>query len=416
MKKGLFILLFSLFLGCVEQPDNPVTGLNYDEESLNILVIGWDGVQRNVLIELLEKDQLPNLKTLTKTGSIISMNVETCATDTKAGWSELLTGYSCGITGVYSNNVYMPIPAKYTVFERLENHLGDSKIKTIFLSGKSYHVGGLPPIKKYELEDIKERSEELMIEFGSEKRSKVIKTIKKINKSNQRDNLDIINELRLVIKTNEPEQLYNKTLVREVKEIREMLLNQYGMPFYNSRKKIDIWDVKRDPRSWKGIIKKALEYLDKNAKKRFFFFFHFREPDSVGHVYGEGSDEYRKSIILMDKLLGRIREKLDEMNQSKNTLIYVVSDHGFDYGGYDHHKAPHTFLATNDPEIVRNGDRKDFTPTILSKYSIKLEGITPLLEGSSLTEKPGSKGLKKETYKEKADNKDREYMIFKNVD
>ena len=123
---------FALFLIC--------TAVLAGDAPRNIVLIGWDGCQRNHLKEMIASNEVPNLVALAKDGKLVDIDVTTGATDTKAGWTQILTGYSPEKTGVYSNGRYQPIPEGYTVFERLEAFFGPSNIDTVSIVGKKAHV------------------------------------------------------------------------------------------------------------------------------------------------------------------------------------------------------------------------------------------------------------------------------------
>ena len=114
--------------------------------------------------------------------------------------------------------------------------------------------------------------------------------------------------------------------------------------------------------------------------------FHFAQPDDIGHVCGENCPIYSASIVAVDEWLGRIVEKLRDLGLYERTLIYVVSDHGYDETKWNHRNAPYTILATNDGSVMRSGDRKDIAPTILERYGIplKAQGDIPAVDGYSL--------------------------------
>ncbi|MFA6448331.1 MAG: alkaline phosphatase family protein [bacterium] len=116
----------------------------------NIIIISWDGVQRNHLNELLKDGKLPNLAALRDEGKLIPIDITTHTTDTKAGHTQMLTGYKPDVTGVYNNGRYAAIPEGMTVFERLENGFGKDNIVTLALTGKSHHIGSLPAGKRRE--------------------------------------------------------------------------------------------------------------------------------------------------------------------------------------------------------------------------------------------------------------------------
>ena len=93
-KKSAFIT-FLIFSCCL-------TGQAYsgNDATNNILVIGWDAADRSHVEKLLEIGKLPNLAALIQEGKMIGIDVVTGATDTKAGWTQLLTGYIPEKTGV----------------------------------------------------------------------------------------------------------------------------------------------------------------------------------------------------------------------------------------------------------------------------------------------------------------------------
>lgn len=115
-----------------------------EKAQASVIVISWDGVQREHLQQLLDAGRLPNLARLAAEGAFIPMEVTNHKTDTKAGHTEMLTGYGPDVTGVYNNAKYGAIPAGLSIFERVEDAFGDDGITTVFLTGKSHHIGSLP--------------------------------------------------------------------------------------------------------------------------------------------------------------------------------------------------------------------------------------------------------------------------------
>ena len=107
----------------------------------DIILIGWDGAQRDHVNECLDRGELPNLKKLASEGTKVDIHVSE-RTETKPGWTQLMTGYNAEITGVYHNGLYQPIPEGYTLFEKIENHFGNENVVTMFISGKAEHTGG----------------------------------------------------------------------------------------------------------------------------------------------------------------------------------------------------------------------------------------------------------------------------------
>ena len=95
-----------------------------EEPKFNVIVVGWDGTQRDHLWQCYNKelpecpDGLPNLKRLVggDKSKIRNITITNGATVTKPGWMQILSGYNSEDTGVYSNSEYKPIPTGYTIF------------------------------------------------------------------------------------------------------------------------------------------------------------------------------------------------------------------------------------------------------------------------------------------------------------
>ncbi len=265
----------------------------------NIILIGWDGAQRNHVKESLSRGELSNLKKLSSEGALVAIDIYR-VTDTKAGWTQILTGYEPEVTGVFSNGRYEPIPRGYTVFERLEEFFGARDFVTAAVIGKKEHIDADP-----------------------------------------------------------------------------------GKPYYYTKNNMDVFinGLNEDEK----VGSKALELLEQYKDKPFFFFVHFAEVDTRGHAFGENSKEYNDALISADRWTGNIVQKLKELNLYDKTLIYVTADHGFDEGLQSHTDAPYVFLATNDPMVIRRGQRADITPTILDRFGLDLSKIEPPLDGHPLT-------------------------------
>jgi len=93
----------------------------------NIVLFGWDGAQRNHLNECLARGELPVLKKIAEGGAYVEIDIEG-TTDTKAGWSQILTGYFPAVTGVFSNRRYQSIPKGLSIGERLARLLHEFQV------------------------------------------------------------------------------------------------------------------------------------------------------------------------------------------------------------------------------------------------------------------------------------------------
>ena len=130
---------------------------------------------------------------------------------------------------------------------------------------------------------------------------------------------------------------------------------------------------------------KMVNFITTYQNSPFFLFCHFRDPDDIGHAYGDNSDERRLAIIKCDTYLGNVMQKLRDLNLYQKTVIYVTADHGFDGGSAKTHRnAPYVFLATNDKQVSHNGVQKDIVPTILRRMNVDFSGFTPPLTGTPL--------------------------------
>lgn len=306
-----------------------------DEKPRNIVLIGWDGAQRNHIKECLSRNELPILKQLSSEGVLVAIDVLR-TTDTKSGWTQILTGYEPEITGVYSNGRYQPIPKGYSVFERLEQFFGPDNIATVAVIAKKGHVDADAPQK---------------IPMNAEKEKK------KKNK----------------------QQLEGKIVTEESGTFRVIP----GKPYFYTKEGMDLF--MNGLESNENVGNKTFEILDKYKDKPFFFFVHFAAPDHQGHKFGENSKEYNDALMSCDEWTGKIVQKLKDMGLYDKTLIYVTADHGFDEGEKGHSDAPYVFLATNDPAVMRRGIRADITPTILDRFGLDLSKIEPSLDGHPLT-------------------------------
>jgi hypothetical protein len=336
----------------------------------NIILIGWDGAQRNHVKECLSRNELPNLKQLSSEGTIVAIDILR-TTDTKAGWTQILTGYEPEITGVFDNGRYQPIPKGYTVFERLEKFFGPENIITVAVIGKKGHVDDDAPKKIRIEEKEKEQKATTRKNIKKEKKGKT----ENISKEKARKKSEVMKKQQVNIKKKQEGQIITENGVK--------YLVIPGKPYYNTKDGMDLFinGLKEN----EVVGKKAIELMEKYKDKPFFFFVHFAEVDHKGHGFGENSKEYNDALISSDFWTGKIIEKLKELNLYDKTLIYVTADHGFDEGMKGHKDAPYVFLATNDKTVIRRGLRADITPTILDRFGVDLTKIEPPLDGHPLT-------------------------------
>lgn len=388
--KGIHSLLLYVLIGfCIAGIMSSISPVSTASEPIrNTILISWDGVQRAHLRELLEAGQLPNLSKLIEEGTIVEIDV-THQTDTKAGHSQMLTGYGPEVTGVHNNSVYRPITKGYTIFERLEEELGKDNIATIMITGKSHNLGSQGPAALAAASKKALNSESFwrLLEKEGISREQVQDRLKEVFGD------DKVGRAIVSFMTKWPSEVLRELSPRSAKppkvakarRLSAVQSSLLGEPFYNAKATIDLFQGD-EQRNADEVGKLALESLDQYGGRRFFAFIHFSDPDHAGHKYGENSSEYSEAIIAADKWLGSIVEKLKELGVYEDTRIYVTSDHGFDEGKTTHSMAPYVFLATNDAEIKRRGDQRDIVPTLLTRMGIDISKINPPLPGRLLTE------------------------------
>ncbi|NPV47609.1 MAG: sulfatase-like hydrolase/transferase [Armatimonadetes bacterium] len=115
-----------------------------------VILVGWDGVQREHLQEMVARNEVPVLMGLAAQGALVDIDITQGRTDTKCGWAQILTGYRPDITRVHTNKRFAPIPQGLTVFERLEKYRGPD-IFTGAVVAKKRHIDNEPEGTPYSL-------------------------------------------------------------------------------------------------------------------------------------------------------------------------------------------------------------------------------------------------------------------------
>ncbi len=309
----------------------------------NIVLIGWDGVRRERLHELLADGSLPNLSALIAEGGLTDTQITTGSTQTKPGWTEILTGRSADSLGIESNDVYGPIPKGDTVFEALKRRF-HGRIATIFIGGKDSNIGNRGP---HEV---------------------CINCIHRMPPDYAQDGWWSQEKI--------------SSNVRTKCGLPMRWVRREGEPYFHTVQSLDLYKVNLGPAD--SVGPQALAALDRYRGSRFIAFFHFQDPDEQGHRHNDGSKEYADAIRLADRWLGLIRDRLKADGLSGRTAVFVTTDHGFDADERYHECAPDTFLATNVSRPLRAGDRKDVTPTLLDAIGVDPAEVKPAMDGRSL--------------------------------
>jgi predicted AlkP superfamily pyrophosphatase or phosphodiesterase len=156
-----------------------------------------------------------------------------------------------------------------------------------------------------------------------------------------------------------------------------------GEPYYLTRRHLDVFDSANRRAPQVGPL--CIEYLNRFKDQRFFAFFHFADPDAAGHASGIDSAEYRSAAMACDDWLGKIVECLKSEGIYDRTLVYVVTDHGFDPHSRNHNHAPDSWLATDDKAVTHGGILADVPATILARLGVDVGRLEPRLVGTPLT-------------------------------
>ena len=136
-----------------------------------------------------------------------------------------------------------------------------------------------------------------------------------------------------------------------------------------------------------GRVNKKYKYID---FPRYYTSFHGKVVGRyLAGEFGDnkGANPYMVSLAFaLDRLTAReeIVEWLKEANLYDSTLIYVMTDHGFDMNAKTHNNAPHSWLATNDKLVTHGGIIADVPATILTRFGIDCTKLEPHLIGKSL--------------------------------
>lgn len=91
-------------------------------------------------------------------------------------------------------------------------------------------------------------------------------------------------------------------------------------------------------------------------KRPHFITLYFHETDSKGHEYGPDSRETNEGIMLVDSMIGILRNKIKDIGLQDSVNIIVLSDHGMTYVDPDHSINIEIMLSDfNDYRIIGTG-------------------------------------------------------------
>ncbi len=348
---GFCTVIWAIALASCTTATNTVTSPSVPP--CNVVLIGWDGAQREHVKECIERGGLPALGTLATRGSFRNIDIRG-ATDTTAGWAQILTGYDPDVTGAWSNNKFGPIPKGLSLFERLKQQFGPN-IVTMAVIAKEHNLGEIRPPFKIRIAEPNTNTT-TNLSPGEPPTDDEYMSVEQIRST------------RIVIEDGVKYRVYP------------------GSPWLHMKDSCDHWVYGLGQNE--TVTTKALELLEQYKDKPFFLFVHFAEADRAGHSFGENSPEYTAGLVSNDTSTARITEKLKQLGIYDKTYVYVTADHGFDEDQKTHRNASRVFIVTNDPRVSRDGHRADIAPTILKRFGLDLAKFTPPFAGAPLDQQP----------------------------
>src|SRR4051794_39538247 len=176
----------------------------------------------------------------------------------------------------------------------------------------------------------------------------------------------------------------------------------------------------------------ALEFIEKNKSKPFFLYYPMMlthapyqptpdspnwDPKAQGEKVNHDNKHFADMVAYMDKLVGSVVSKLDELKIRDNTLIIFLGDNGTGKGvnskiqgakyaggkGDTNARGMHVPLVANWPGHIRGGsvnddliDSTDFLPTICAAAAAKIPASLKIDGHSFWPQLMGEKGQPRE--------------------
>lgn len=101
-------------------------------------------------------------------------------------------------------------------------------------------------------------------------------------------------------------------------------------------------------------------------------FYHFRDPDSMGHTYGWYSKEQIAAIENCDLVIGKLIQLLKQNNQFESTAILISADHGghgLGHGTWSDEDMTIPWILYT-PDLKKTGEQKDKVKTTQTPHTL----------------------------------------------
>ncbi|MBN1273188.1 MAG: alkaline phosphatase family protein [Candidatus Aminicenantes bacterium] len=321
----------------------------------NVVLIVWDGSQRRHVFEMLDNHALPHLENIIEQGALrlMEINTENCRctgdgdnyhTETGPAHAAMLTGYGFPVTKNHANRA------------SVEKEDGDCT---------AYCPDGSNPV--------------CWDQLGPHTIPKGLTVFERLKKQYPRLITGMI--------TGKDHKFFPFPAFQNAASMNvespDTGLRGMGTEFV-----LDVCMMNFFPPQIETPL--ALDFLSQYKNQPFFLFLHYKEPDEVGHLYGENSNHYTQALIEVDMETGLVVNKLQELGIYEKTIVLVTTDHGFVEGDIQHHDCvPDTknlWIACNRDYVIKKQVRAvqtSIVPTIFDIFGMD-KNVTPPFSGSSL--------------------------------
>lgn len=152
-----------------------------------------------------------------------------------------------------------------------------------------------------------------------------------------------------------------KTIVELINEAGKYLAYETTCYPYNNDRNID------------SVFNKILEKLKIKGKK--YIFAYYPEPDDILHELGVNSDEAKTEI---EKINKKVEEYSKLILENKNTIMFIVADHGHLIGNLANYKdkeftkylvCQQSFIENRSPGfLVKKGEEENFKRAFMKEF------------------------------------------------
>lgn len=187
-------------------------------------------------------------------------------------------------------------------------------------------------------------------------------------------------------------EFINRKYMSEVEDFPQVKTFQYGLEFIEKNYKEDHWFLQIecfDPHEPFNVPEKFLEmYSDNDYDGPHFDWPSYGRVSETREQVEQCRNYYKALITMCDESLGKVLDKMDELDLWKDTMLIVNTDHGLLMGEHDwwgkcvqpfYNEVARTPLFIWDPRSKRKGVRSqslvqiiDLAPTLLDFFNVEI--------------------------------------------